>query len=64
MHPIPGRADISEVVPFESFGALEQVWVAHSAKTGIEGLMIKRKQSASICPAARRAIGTNGSVRR
>ena len=41
----PGRADISELVAFESFGALEQVW-SSTRENGIEGLMIKRKQSA------------------
>lgn len=43
----PERADLSATVPFESFEALEAIWSA-TRENGIEGLMIKRRESAYI----------------
>lgn len=40
----PGRTDVSDVVAFDSFEALQEIWEATRAD-GIEGLMLKRKQS-------------------
>ncbi len=40
----PGRADLSSLVAFDSFDALERVW-SGTRENGIEGLMIKRRAS-------------------
>jgi len=40
----PQRSDISEIVSFNSIGELETLW-AGARETGIEGLMLKRKDS-------------------
>lgn len=43
----PQRADISAMVPFDTFDALEKLW-SETRENGIEGLMIKRRESAYI----------------
>jgi DNA ligase 1 len=40
----PARADLSELVPFEDFGLLEELWRG-AREEGIEGLMLKSRSS-------------------
>ncbi len=40
----PDRTDVSEIIDFESVAALEALW-AGARETGIEGLMLKRRDS-------------------
>jgi DNA ligase-1 len=44
MHAAPQRADLSAMVPFASFAELEALWAGARAE-GIEGLMLKRRDS-------------------